>query len=143
MQEWLFLFLYGSLFLVGLFLAPFWGALARRRARRVAGRWSLRSDRYFVLASAICILAIGDTILFGTRAVVSATIGLTASERHPLAGIGIGIGVGIIMCGKILLVWLADLEREPQVWTWTRWLTATTMAWAVLAGFVEIAEVAI
>jgi hypothetical protein len=139
MREWLFVFLYGALFLVGAFLAPFWFSLAAKRARRVARRWTLRSDRYFVLALAIGTIALGDTLVFAGRTYGNLVYGLSAILLDGWDAVVIGTGLAIVLLGKGMLVWLADLEKEPAVWTWTRWLTGATIAWAVSAALIELA----
>jgi hypothetical protein len=138
MREWLFIFLYGALSLVGLFLAPFWGFLAVKRAKRIAGRWTVSSDRYYVLALAICILSVGETLVFGARAVGNLQYGLSGILRNPWDGVVIGTGLGLVMVGKMMLVWLADLEREPPVWSWTRYAAVFTVLWGGLAVVVEL-----
>ena len=142
MREWVFVFLYGALFVAGLILAPFWFGLARRRAQRIAGRWTLRSDRYFVLALAIGTIALGDTLVFGARTYGNLEYGLSPILRDGWDGLIIGAGLSIVLLGKIMLVWLADLEREPAVWTWTRWLAAATIAWAIAVSVIRIAHLA-
>jgi hypothetical protein len=67
MRQWLFVFLYGALFLMGLFLAPFWAALARKRYAADCRTLDRSSDRYFVLAAAIAVLCLGDDFVFGAR----------------------------------------------------------------------------
>lgn len=139
MREWLFVFLYGALFVMGAFLAPFWFGLARKRAQRIEGRWTLRTDRYFVLALAIGTMALGDTMVFGGRTYGNLVYGLSSILRDGLDAVIIGTGLAIILLGKGMMVWLADLEKEPAVWTWTKWLTASTIAWALAAAATELA----
>lgn len=138
MREWLFIFLYGALFLTGLFLAPFWAVLAAKRARRVAGRWTLPSDRYFMLALAIAVLCLGDTFVFFARTVGNLTYGLSAILRSSWDAFTIGIGLAIVLVGKAMLVWLADLENEPRIWTWSRWGAILTVVWGVAAVVIEV-----
>jgi hypothetical protein len=140
MREALFVFLYGALFLTGLFLAPFWGFLARRRYKRIAGRWIASTDRYYVLAAAICVLCIGDTFVFGARTAGNIQFGLSPILRSGWDAVAIGIGLAIVMIGKLMLVWLADLEKEPPVWTWTRWLVVATCLWAVAAAALQVLQ---
>lgn len=138
MRELLFVFLYGALFIVGLFLSPFWGVLAAKRAKRVAGRWTLASDRYFMLAAAICVLSGGDTFVFGARTTGNLQYGLSPILRSGWDATLIGTGLAIVLVGKVMLVWLADLEKEPALWTWTRWSAVATVAWGVATVVIEL-----
>lgn len=138
MREGLFVFLYGALFLTGLFLAPFWGVLALKRRRRIAGRWTAASDRYFMLAAAVCVLCVGDTFVFGARTLGNIQFGLSSILRNGWDAVAIGIGLFIVLLGKLMLVWLADLEKEPAVWTWTKWLASVTALWAVASCLIEL-----
>jgi hypothetical protein len=138
MREWLFIFLYGALFLTGLFLSPFWAVLAAKRAKRIAGRWTLGSDRYFMLAASIAVLCLGDTAVFFARTTGNITYGLSAILRSTWDGWVIGIGLATILVGKAMLVWLADLEREPAVWTWSRWGAVFTVVWGLATVVLEL-----
>lgn len=140
MREWIFITLYGALFLIGLFLFPFWAMLANKRRKRVAGRWTLRSDRYFVLATAIAVLSLGDTMEFGGRTWGNLTFGLSPILLNGFDAIAIGCGLAVVFVAKLMLVWLADLEKEPPVWTWTRWLAIVTAGWGFVTLLVEIAR---
>jgi hypothetical protein len=138
MREGLFIFLYGALFLLGLFLTPFWAVLARKRAIRIAGRWTLRSDRYYVLAMAIAVLCAGDVLVFGARAWGNLTYGLSPILRNGTDAVLIGVGLSTVLVGKAMLVWLADLEREPAIWTWSRWGAIATVAWGAAVVVLEL-----
>lgn len=138
MRDWLFVFLYGALLIIGLFLFPFWGWLALKRARRVQGRWTLGSDRYFMLAASICVLSLGDTFVFAGRTWGNLTYGLSSILRSRWDAVIIGTGLAIVLLGKVMLVWLADLEKEPAVWNWTKWLTGATILWALAAAGIEL-----
>lgn len=138
MREWFVIFLYGALFLVGLFLAPFWAVLARKRAKRVAGRWTLRSDRYFMLAAAIAVLCAGDTLVFFARALGNIVYGISAILRDRWDAPIIICGLTTVLVGKGMLVWLADLEREPPLWTWSRWAALATVTWGAATVVIEL-----
>lgn len=138
MRQWLFVFLYGALFLTGLFLSPFWAVLANKRRHRIAGRWTLRSDRYFMLASAIAVLSLGDTFVFGARAEGNMTIGLSPILRNGIDAALIATGLTLVLLGKFMLVWLADLEREPPVWSWTRFAAIATVLWGMMALGIQL-----
>lgn len=129
MREGLFVFLYGALFLTGLFLCPFWALLAAKRYQRIAGRWTVASDRYFILAAAISVMALGDTLEFGTRTQGNMRFGLSSILLNGVDAFVIGTGLSLVLVGKLMLVWLADLEREPPLWSWTRWGAIATVAW--------------
>jgi hypothetical protein len=138
MREWLFVFLYGAVTLFGFFLVPFWTVLAAKRLKRIAGRWTAASDRYVMLASSIAVLSLGDTLVFAARTWGNVALGLSPILRNGLDAALIGTGLAIVMFGKLMLVWLADLEREPPVWTWTRWAALATVAWAIAAVLVQV-----
>ena len=138
MRESLFVFLYGALFLVDLFLGPFWAALANKRRHRIAGRWTLASDRYYMLALSISVLSFGETLVFGARTWGNMMLGLSAILRSGWDAVIIGVGLAVVLVGKAMLVWLADLEREPPVWTWTRWAAIMTVLWGGVAVAFEI-----
>jgi hypothetical protein len=138
MREWLFVSLYGALFFIGLFLAPFWAFLACKRVKRIAGRWTVSSDRYFMLAAAISVLSFGETLVFGARTWGNMTLGLSAILRDGWDAVIIGTGLSLVLVGKIMLVWLADLERQPPIWSWTRLASVATVGWGIAAVVIQL-----
>lgn len=136
-REWLFIFLYGALAATGLFLSFFWIDVAKKRAALIKDKWTKRSDRYWVLSSAVAALALGSTILFAFRLWGNISYGLSPILRDRWDGIGVGVGLIVMLTGKYMLVWLADLEKQPPIWTWTRWAAALLIAWGFAAVFVS------
>lgn len=132
-REFLFIGLYGILVLTAAFLFAFWGWFAIKRYRKLAPRQA-RSDRYFLLASGLALDAGGGAIVFGFAIFANASYGLSRALVSA-EGIGIAIGLLVMLASKVLFVWLADLEREPPVWTWLKWMGVLTIAWG-LASFV-------
>jgi hypothetical protein len=129
-RELLFLYLYGMLALSAAFLAAFWGWFAYKRHRALEGRPGL--DRYFLLSAGLALDAIGGVFVFGTRVAANIHYGLSKALTG-WEGLGIAVGLLMMLCAKVLLVWLADLEREPPVWTWLKWMGVFTILWGVAA----------
>lgn len=131
MREFILIFLYGAVSLAAFFLAVFWSRFSFRRWQKMVGN-GIWHDRYFLLATAIAVNSTGLVILFGSRTVGSIIYGSSAA----LTGwetLGVMFGLIVTLCSKTMLVWLADLEEDPPVWTWLRWMTIITTGWAVVA----------
>jgi hypothetical protein len=126
-----FVFLYGTVSLIGAFLSFFWARIARQRARSIPH--PAIKDRAFVLASSIALSALGLTISHGVRAVGNVQFGLSSilkrSDAYP-----IGFGLIILIAGMLLQVWLADLQKHPPRWIMVRWMIGLTMLWAIVAA---------
>jgi predicted permease len=135
MREWVFIFLYGACTLLAVFLAGFWTRFARRRRLRIGNR-AARSDRYYILAAAIALNALGMALLTGSRLIANIHYGLSRA-LYGFEGVGVAMGLATILLSKVALVWVADLEKEPAVWTWTRWMAGVTIAWGILAVFIS------
>ena len=132
MREYLFVFLYGAVTLASLFLTIFWTRFAVKRKRQVpAGK--LFRDRYFMLAAGIALDALAWLLITGFRTVANLHYGLSKA-LHGWEGVGIALGLGAAMLSKVILVWLADIEDEPPVWTWSKWLAVATIVWGIAAA---------
>jgi hypothetical protein len=127
---WLFLFLYGATCLIGGFLTTFWARVAWQRCK-VIDHFCLK-DRAFVLASAIAIVAGGVAVIDGARVFGNAEYGLSSILKRGEAWF-IGAGLIISYIGFLKMTWLADLEKHPPKWTWTRSMIGLTILWAVIA----------
>ena len=91
-----------------------------------------------MLAASIAVLCLGDTFVFFARTVGNVQYGLSAILRNPWDGFVIGAGLLIVLIGKAMLVWLADLEHEPAVWTWSRWGAIGTVLWGIATVIIEL-----
>lgn len=125
------LWLYGSLLIVGGFLAVFWGQFARKRLHSIEHAWY--RDRYFILATGFAIWTSGQVILNIGRLVGNLTHGLSAIMLRP-EGLVIAGGLLLVLGGSFLFVWLADLERHPPRWHYLRAMGIATALWMVIAG---------
>ena len=127
-RAWAFLFLYGALTLVGAFLSFFWAEVALRRWRAIAGRWPWRRDRYFILALAIATSSFGLMLVDAARIVGNMLYGLSPILQKGEAWF-IGAGLALLLIGYWKLVWLADLERSPPTFRWTKVGVIATALW--------------
>ena len=127
MREFFFFFLYGMLTVTGVFLSVFWTRLAAHRLRAIDGAW--RHDRYFWLAAALGFNSIGSVVLFGARAWGNIHYGLSR-QLFGWEGMIIGIGLTVILGAKVMMVWLADLERPKPRWLWG--MGAITIVWSAI-----------
>lgn len=128
MRFFTFVFLYGMLSLSGLFLSVFWGIVTARRVKQIADR-GLRHDRYFWLAFSLALNSIGSVVLFGTRAGSNIRFGLS-QMLYGIDGLLIATGLIVVLLAKVMMVWLADLERPKPRWLWT--MGATTLVWTLI-----------
>lgn len=128
---WLFLFLYGTVALIGVGLTSFWGSFAINRWRALVH--PAARDRAFVLSVSIALVAMGLTIYCTARVIGNATYGLSMILRHNSDAWPLGIALGVIICGLLKMVWLADLEDHPPRWIWLRTMIGITMLWGVIA----------
>lgn len=132
MKVWLFLFLYGSVTLIGFGLTIFWGKYAYHRAHN-CGTTNCFKDRAFILSTAIALISGGVTITDAARTYGNAEFGLSQIlERGE--GVFIAIGLIVTIIGLVKMVWLADLEVHPPRWTWLRTALGVTILWAVVAS---------
>jgi hypothetical protein len=136
MRALIFLFLYGALTLLGAFLAVFWGMVAKRRWSVIAGRWSWRRDRYFLLASSVAISSTGLVLVDGGRIVGNLLYGLSPILQRAEAW-AIGAGLVLLLIGYGKMVVLADLERDPPNFIWAKLGVAVTLAWFVLSCLIS------
>jgi hypothetical protein len=135
-RAFIFLFLFGTIVLIGIFLSLFWGGLAIRRKRLVGGKWKLSSDRYFVLALSVAMFAFGLTISYMGRLIGNLLYGLSALIQHDQAAWLIGSGLSFVIIGSAGMVWLADLESRRVTWKWCITMLLLTLGWAVAALFI-------
>lgn len=128
------LWLYGSLLIVGAFLAVFWGLFARKRLNVIEHPWY--RDRYFILALGFAIWTSGQVVLNVGRLIGNLTHGLSAIMLRP-EGLVISLGLLMVLAGSLLFVWLADLERHPPRWYYLRAMGIATALWLVAAAFLS------
>lgn len=131
MRVWLFIFLYGAVAMSGAFLSFFWAHFAYCRAKLISH--PSYKDRTFVLSAAIAMVAIGLALVDGARAIGNIEFGLSAILQRNEAYF-IGVGLVFILFGLFKMTWLADLERHPPKWMWTRAMLGMTLLWSVIAA---------
>ena len=129
MRAFIFLFLFGSTELIGLFLAIFWAGTARKRAHFIDGRWTLWSDRAFVLSIAVATATAGRTASNLGTLIGTAFYGLSPVLQHWQAW-PIAIGLFLTLVAYLQLVWLADLEVHPPQYRWLKAMCIATILWA-------------
>lgn len=128
MRVALFIFLFGFVLIVGLFLSAFWTRAVVVRWRKVQGRWKWHEDRALILSSGIALSAIGLTLIYGSRLLFNVFYDLSpmlqGGEAWPVS-----IGLASLISGHLFLVWLADLEIEPPRWGWLRGMAFIGYVW--------------
>jgi hypothetical protein len=138
MREFIFLFLFGAVTIASLKLAGFWGWFAYRRCKSVGCASPIIRDRYFVLALAIALDAVGTFAYAGTRVIANIHYGLSRA-LHGAEGYGVAAGLVAVLASKTMLVWLADLENDPPRWTFLRTLIMATIIWGIATVFISAA----
>jgi len=129
-----FLFLFGLVLIVGLFLSVFWTRAVLIRYRAVKGRWSWHEDRSLILSAGIALSSIGLVLIYGSRLLFNLFYDLSpmlqGGEAWPVA-----LGLAMLLSGHLFLVWLADLEIEPPRWGWLRGMIIIAALWAVASVY--------
>ena len=128
MRVAIFLFLFGIVLIVGLFLSVFWTNAVLVRWRAVRGRWRWHEDRALILSSGIALSATGLVLVYGSRLLFNLFYDLSpmlqGGEAFPVA-----IGIALLLGGHLFLVWLADLEIDPPRWGWLKGMILIAVAW--------------
>jgi len=130
MRAFIFMFLYGSLFIIGVFLSIFWTNVTLTRSRVIADRWSKYTDRHVILAAGVAFSALGVAIHSGGRIFGNLAFGLSPILQSKDATV-IGIGLTMLLCGSLIMVWLADLETQPPNWRWLKTVSVLSIMWAL------------
>ena len=128
MRVALFIFLFGLVLIVGIFLSVFWTRAVVVRWRAIKGRWLWHDDRALILSSGIALTATGLALVYGSRLLFNIFYDLSpmlqGGEAWPVA-----IGLGLMLVGHLFLVWLADLEIDPPRWGWLRGMIFVSFVW--------------
>ena len=128
MREFIFVYLFGMLFLTGGFLSVFWGRMAKRR-------WSaLRNarDRVFLISSVFATGSVGLMFVSIGRLVGNVNHGLSAIALG-FEGNFVTFGLLLLLLSQIGMVWLADLERPRPLWL--AGMAALSILWAIACLF--------
>lgn len=133
MRLFAFLFLYGTVAFMGLFLVIFWGLTAKRRIAAITHPWY--QDRYSILSLSIAGLTIGLMLETGARMFGNVMSGLSPILRR-VEGDYIAMGIVFSLFGLCGLVWLADLERDPPRYSWLLGMLVLTGIWAVACFYI-------
>ncbi len=135
MRVAVFIFLYGLVLIIGLFLSAFWTKSVLVRWKAVKGRWRWHEDRALILSSGIALSAIGLVFIYGSRLLFNIFYDLSpmlqGGEAWPVA-----IGLALLLSGHLLLVWLADLEISPPRWGWLKIMGAVAVVWLAVSLYV-------
>ncbi len=128
MRVTIFIFLFGIVLIVGLFLSVFWTRAVVVRFRAVKGRWKWHEDRSLILSAGIALSAIGLVLVYGSRLLLNLFYDLSPIlqgwEAWPVA-----LGLVLMLSGHLFLVWLADLEIDPPRWGWLKGMVLIAIAW--------------
>ncbi len=131
----IFIFLYGLVLIIGLFLSVFWTKSVMVRWNAVKRRWRWHEDRALILSSGIAMSAIGLVFIYGSRLVFNIFYDLSpmlqGGEAWPVA-----LGLALLLGGHLLLVWLADLEIEPPRWGWLKIMAGVAVAWLAVSFYI-------
>lgn len=136
MRVAVFLFLFGIVLIVGLFLSAFWTRAVIVRWRAIKGRWHWHEDRSLILSSGIALAATGLVLVYGSRLLFNLFFDLSPMLQGGEA-IPVAVGLGLLLSGHLLLVWLADLEIDPPRWGWLKGMGIVAVLW--LAASVYLA----
>jgi len=132
MRVALFIFLFGLVLIIGIFLSVFWTKSVVVRYRKVKRRWLWHEDRALILSGGIALSSIGLVLVYGSRLVFNLFYDLSpmlqGGEAWPVA-----LGLALMLCGHLLLVWLADLEIEPPRWGWLKAMLMVAAVWGAAA----------
>lgn len=138
----IFIFLYGALFMFGVFLSLFWGKVARLRLRVIEHSW--RHDGYFILAASLFFFALGAVLVNVGRAIGNVLHGPSPILERP-EGLLILSGLAFTLIGASFMVWLADLEKRPPTWFWLKVMGALTLVWLavtlIIAPFTPLDQI--
>jgi len=128
MRVTIFIFLFGIVLIVGLFLSAFWTRAVVIRYRAVKGRWTWWEDRALILSAGIGLSAIGLVFVYASRLTLNLFYDLSPIlqgwEAWPVA-----VGLVLMLSGHLFLVWLADLEIEPPRWGWLKGMGIISTIW--------------
>ncbi len=130
MRAFIFMFLYGSLTIIGVFLCIFWTQVTLTRSRVIDDRWSKYTDRHVILAAGVAFSALGVVIHSGGRIFGNLAFGLSPILQSKDAVV-IGLGLFMLLCGSLIMVWLADLETRPPNWRWLKTVAVLSIMWAL------------
>ena len=126
---------FGLLSIISVFLVGAWFRVAYRRGKVLRSFTSMYRDRYMVLASALCINAVGTCILFGAR-LLSALLGQTSSSTIPgFLGGTIAFAMSIVLFAKFGFMWAIELNRADK---WWRLLLALSIIWVLFCFWYEL-----
>lgn len=135
MRVALFIFLFGLVLIVGLFLSVFWTKSVLVRWRAIKRRWRWYDDRALILSTGIALSAIGLVLVYGSRLLFNLFYDLSpmleGAEAWPVAA-----GLASLLTGHLFLVWLADLEIEPPRWGWLRGMLIVAAGWLAVSIYV-------
>ncbi len=134
MRVAVFIFLYGLVLIVGLFLSVFWTKSVIVRWLAVRRRWLWHEDRALILSTGIALSATGLVLVYGSRLVFNIFYDLSpmlqGGEAWPVA-----TGLILLLSGHLFLVWLADLEIEPPRWGWLRGMLIVSAVWLAVSFY--------
>jgi len=128
MRAVIFIFLFGLVLIVGVFLSVFWTRAVLVRFRAVKNRWKWWEDRSLILSAGTALSATGVVLVYGGRLLFSLFYDLSpillGGEAWP-----VGLGLILMLAGHLFLVWLADLEIDPPRWGWLKGMGFVAIAW--------------
>ena len=128
MRVTLFIFLFGLVLIIGLFLSAFWLRAVTVRYLAVKGRWKWHEDRALILSAGIALSAVGIVLVYGSRLLLNLFYDLSPIlqgwEAWPVA-----VGLILMLAGHLFLVWLADLEIDPPRWGWLKGMGIIAIVW--------------
>lgn len=124
----IFLFLFGFVMIVGVFLSIFWTRSVVVRWRKVKGRWRWNEDRALILSASIALSSTGLMMVYGGHLLFNMFYNLSPTLQNGEAW-PVAIGLVLFLTGNLLLVWLADLEIDPPRWGWLKGMALIAAAW--------------
>ena len=133
-HAFLFIYLYGVAAVVGIGLAIFWGRIAVNRKRQINYPW--QRDRYFILATGVCLVTGGQAGIDLSRTYGNIEYGLSKILTHPVGWV-VFASMLVMIAGLFFMVWLADLETHPPKWTWLKWSAVFTLVWLIASFFIH------
>lgn len=131
LRSWFFIWSFGTLFLLSLFLVPFWIRYAHKRRVDII-KSGILFDRYYLLSFSIACSSLGIMLIYAGRLYGNLAEGLSPMLLRNESWV-IGFGSLTLQLGLRVMVMLADLEQHPAKWTWSKIGIGLTLLWAVVS----------
>lgn len=120
---------YGLAFIGGVFLAMVWGKVARHA--RCATRPG-PIDQYCLISIGLCVGAVANVIIFGTRTVSALQYGIDPAITRQPWSILVLAGLATMALSKTVLMFAHDPTHRSASW---RWYAVLSALWVIVSPF--------